>query len=151
VLFTIIVQNAVDYRVMGIATAALTFFRAIGGTLGTALFGSFLTGSFGRQFAARLPTTLHEALPDGQLAGIRPEALLNAEALQQLQARLAHSGMDDPALLDQLLEVLRSVLAAALHNVFLAAALVMTAAAVLCLFLREVPLRRSVRGDVGPS
>jgi len=147
VLFTIIVQNAVDYHVMGVATAALTFFRAIGGTLGTAIFGSFLASTFAGEFFARAPKALQEALPAGQLAGIQPEALLNAEALNQLQTRFAQLGMDGPALLNQLLEAIRGALASAVHNVFLAAALVMAAAAVMCVFLREVPLRRSVRGE----
>ena len=36
------VQNAVDRKDMGAATAAVTFFRSMGGALGTALFGAIL-------------------------------------------------------------------------------------------------------------
>jgi hypothetical protein len=147
VLFTIIVQNAVAHRVMGVATAALTFFRAIGGTLGTAIFGSFLAGAFAAEFSSRLPAALQNSLPTGQLARIQPEALLNPEAMNQVQTLLAQSGVEGPALLSQLLEAIRGALAASIHQVFLAGALVMAAAAVLCVLLREAPLRRSVRDN----
>ncbi|MCO5308393.1 MAG: DHA2 family efflux MFS transporter permease subunit [Austwickia sp.] len=39
---TLAVQNAVDRRDMGVATSAATFFRQMGGTLGTAIFLSIL-------------------------------------------------------------------------------------------------------------
>ncbi len=39
---TLAVQNAVDRRDMGMATSAATFFRQLGGTLGTAIFLSIL-------------------------------------------------------------------------------------------------------------
>ncbi|WP_042372690.1 MDR family MFS transporter [Streptacidiphilus neutrinimicus] len=37
------VQNAVDFRDMGVATASATFFRQIGASIGTAIFGTVLT------------------------------------------------------------------------------------------------------------
>src|SRR4051794_4116681 len=42
-LFTIVVQNAFPLAQMGTVTAALTFFRSIGATIGVALLGSVLT------------------------------------------------------------------------------------------------------------
>ena len=36
------VQNSVDRRNMGVATSAVTFFRSMGGAIGTALFGAIL-------------------------------------------------------------------------------------------------------------
>lgn len=148
VLFTIVVQNAVEYRVMGVATSALTFFRSIGSTLGTAIFGSFLTGTFTREFAARLPESLKQALPPEGLAQLKPEALLNAQAMQQMQAQFAQFGPDGQALFSQLPDVIRSALAAAIHDVFFAGTIVMALAAAICIFLREIPLRRSVRNDI---
>jgi EmrB/QacA subfamily drug resistance transporter len=37
---TIIVQNAVDYRDLGVATAGLSFIRSLGGSIGTAVLGA---------------------------------------------------------------------------------------------------------------
>lgn len=151
VLFTIAVQNAVEYRLMGVATSALNFFRAIGSTLGTAILGSFLTGTFTREFETRLPESLRQALPPDRLAQLQPEALLNAQAMQQMQAQFTQLGPAGAALLDQLLDAIRGALAAAIHDVFLAGTLVMALAAVTCVFLREIPLRRTVRGEVATA
>ncbi|HEX7096974.1 MAG TPA: MDR family MFS transporter [Acidimicrobiales bacterium] len=38
---TIIVQNAVDYRDLGVATAGLSFIRSLGGSIGVAVIGAF--------------------------------------------------------------------------------------------------------------
>lgn len=40
----IAVQNAVEFRYMGVATSASTFFRSLGSAFGTAIFGAVLTG-----------------------------------------------------------------------------------------------------------
>lgn len=56
-VLVIAVQNAVDARDLGIATSSATFFRSLGGSFGTALFGAILT--------SRLAADLAGALPDG--------------------------------------------------------------------------------------
>ncbi|HEX6308044.1 MAG TPA: MDR family MFS transporter [Longimicrobiales bacterium] len=53
----IAVQNAVDYRDLGVATSGATLFRLIGGSLGTAVFGAI--------FAGRLAVHLSEAAARG--------------------------------------------------------------------------------------
>ncbi len=146
VLFVIAAQNSVDYRVMGVATSALIFFRFIGATLGTAVFGSFLASTFAREFSARVPESLQRAMPAERLAELKPEALLNAQALQQVQSQFSQMGPGGQALLNQLLQAIQSALAVAIHDVFSLSTIVMVLAAFTCLFLREVPLRRSVKG-----
>jgi hypothetical protein len=44
-LFNIAVQNAIDHSQVGVATSSTQFFRAIGGTVGVAVFGAVLTHS----------------------------------------------------------------------------------------------------------
>jgi hypothetical protein len=56
-VLVIAVQNAVDARDLGIATSSATFFRSLGGSFGTALFGAILT--------SRLAADLPGVLPDG--------------------------------------------------------------------------------------
>ncbi len=53
-VFTIVVQNAVPFRKLGVATSNLTFFRQIGGTVGLAIAGSV----FGTQLGTLLPERL---------------------------------------------------------------------------------------------
>jgi predicted MFS family arabinose efflux permease len=49
------VQNAVDFRDMGVATSSSQFFRSMGGTVGTAVFGSILSNRLAHNLAERLP------------------------------------------------------------------------------------------------
>ena len=56
-VFTIIVQNAVPMKALGVATSNLTFFRQIGGSIGLALLGTV----FGNRLAAEIPTQLVSA------------------------------------------------------------------------------------------
>ncbi|WP_261560409.1 MDR family MFS transporter [Frankia tisae] len=54
-VLVIAVQNSVDHRQMGVATSGATFFRSIGGSFGTAVFGAIfanvLAGNINEQLA----------------------------------------------------------------------------------------------------
>jgi EmrB/QacA subfamily drug resistance transporter len=65
-VFTIIVQNAVPFSMLGVATSNLTFFRQIGGTVGLAIAGTV----FGNSLLNRLPTEIVASLPQE----LRPQA-----------------------------------------------------------------------------
>jgi EmrB/QacA subfamily drug resistance transporter len=56
-VLVIAVQNAVDYRDLGVATSGATLFRLIGGSLGTAVLGAV--------FATRLTANLARSMPYG--------------------------------------------------------------------------------------
>ena len=53
------VQNAVDYRFLGVATSGSTLFRQIGGSIGVAAFGAIFANRLGDELAARLPAGAH--------------------------------------------------------------------------------------------
>jgi EmrB/QacA subfamily drug resistance transporter len=53
-VLVLVVQNAVDYRMLGAATSGVTLFRGIGGSLGAAVFGTI--------FSSRLTSQLHGLL-----------------------------------------------------------------------------------------
>jgi EmrB/QacA subfamily drug resistance transporter len=66
-VFTIIVQNAVPFRFLGVATSNLTFFRQIGGSVALAIVGTI----FGSTFAEQLGPQLTQAgVPPQVVAGI---------------------------------------------------------------------------------
>ncbi|MFL0580257.1 MDR family MFS transporter [Dietzia sp. 179-F 9C3 NHS] len=90
---TLIVQNAVSPREIGVATSSATFFRQVGGTAGVAVFLSILFSRVGDSIRGQLET----AAADGSLAvGIR-EGLADP-ALQQDPAALGIlRGLADPA------------------------------------------------------
>jgi len=54
-LYTLAVQNSVDFRKIGQATSAVQFFRQIGGALGTAVLGTVLATGLASAFATNMP------------------------------------------------------------------------------------------------
>ena len=53
-VFTVVVQNTVAPKFTGIATASLTFFQQIGGTIGLTIAGTLLADSLTKELPARL-------------------------------------------------------------------------------------------------
>ena len=53
-VFTIIVQNAVPFHMLGVATSNLTFFRQIGGSVALAIVGTIFGSEFQRQLAPQM-------------------------------------------------------------------------------------------------
>ncbi len=128
-------QNAVPPQDIGVATAATTFFRQMGGSLGTAVFLSILFTSAGThipqayQDAAKTPEfqAAVQAHPD-QLSAIRNSGGLNDTAfLKTIDQAIAHP--------------FRVGFSQAMDLVFLVGACVLILAFVLSLMLKEVPLR----------
>jgi EmrB/QacA subfamily drug resistance transporter len=70
-VFTIIVQNAVPWNRLGVATSNLTFFRQIGGTVGLSLawtiFGSTFRTEVPRQVTGRL---VEAGVPQAQISAV---------------------------------------------------------------------------------
>jgi EmrB/QacA subfamily drug resistance transporter len=74
------VQNAVEYRDLGVATSGATLFRSIGGSVGTAVLGSI--------FSNRLSAELTSVLPASAAGSLGTGASLNTAALRRLPAPL---------------------------------------------------------------
>jgi EmrB/QacA subfamily drug resistance transporter len=74
-VFTIVVQNAVPFKALGVATSNLTFFRQIGGSVGLAIAGTL----FGSSLQDRLPGQLRPVF-DQVVAGLPPEIQQQAQA-----------------------------------------------------------------------
>ena len=114
------VQNSVERKHMGTATASVTFFRSMGGAIGTALFGAILN--------TRLPSHLREVVP--------------ASAQSQLAA--ASTSVQDITAIRALPEPVKTwVLTAftqAMDDVFLITVPFMAVAFVIALTMREKPL-----------
>jgi MFS family permease len=140
-LYTIAVQNAVPHHLMGASTAAVQFFRTIGGTLGLAILGALLNLHFAAQLTRLAPSAVKEAMPAGQLSELarNPQALVNPEAQAQLQAGFSSAGQQGAELLQQLVTALRLALANAIDYVFLISLLVVAVAWLATVFMKETP------------
>jgi EmrB/QacA subfamily drug resistance transporter len=143
-VYTIAVQNAVPYSVMGIATSTTAFFRSIGGVLGMAVVGSVLNNRFASEFTANLSPQLKAAMPADQLNQLvnNPQALFNSGAIDKLQEQFAVYGSQGADMLNSLLTTLKGALSSAMSAGFFICFCVIVAAFVVNFFLKEIPLRK---------
>jgi EmrB/QacA subfamily drug resistance transporter len=141
-LYTIAVQNAVPYKVMGVATSATAFFRQIGGAFGLAILGAIMTNRFSSGFFDGLPAAVNEAIPKDQLNKLasNPEFLVDASSLAKLSASFHDLGLTD--VFDQFILGVREALSSAVTHVFLIGVFVILAAWMINLFVKEIPLRK---------
>ena len=148
--YTIAVQNAVPYRIMGVATSSAQFFRSIGGLLGLAILGSVLTNRFASRLAESVPQEVGQVLPQERLSVLarNPQELVSSEAQLRLKEMFNEAGPQGAALLEQLMEALRASLSFAIGDVFSIAMVAILIAWVATLFLKELPLRRRNPGRV---
>ncbi|HWG15375.1 MAG TPA: MDR family MFS transporter [Streptosporangiaceae bacterium] len=123
-VLVIAVQNVVPYGDLGAATSGATFFRSIGGSFGTAVFGAI--------FSAQLTGNLRHYLAGLSIpAGFNPSAGSSPAALARLPAPVHHG--------------YQLAFAASLHTVFLVAVPIAAVAFGLTWLLKEVPLRQTSR------
>ncbi|WP_436736697.1 DHA2 family efflux MFS transporter permease subunit [Streptomyces sp. BBFR102] len=123
-VLVLIVQNAVPYEDLGVATSGATFFRSIGASFGVAVFGTI--------FTSRLDAEITEALTGRPLPPGVDAATLEADPRTVA------------ALPPQLREQILGAYSTAITDVFLYAAPVVLLAFVLAWFFHEDPLRGAV-------
>jgi EmrB/QacA subfamily drug resistance transporter len=110
------VQNAVEFRFIGVATSGATLFRSIGGSVGVAAFGAIFTNGLRSRLEAAIP------------AGVELPRSLGPQAIQHLPAALHDDYLN--------------AFAASMHTVYLVAAGVVLLAFVLAWFMKDQPLRK---------
>jgi len=135
-LALIVVQAALPFRFIGVASSQVQFWRNVGGTVGTAVLGSIL--------ANRLPGAIND-----QLASLH----LPARVLAGFKGGSAQSIFDPSkaALVPApILHAMRSALAVTLHDIFLYSLAISSVALIATLFLKEVPLKKEARTAPAP-
>jgi EmrB/QacA subfamily drug resistance transporter len=124
----LIVQNAVPYSELGVATSSATFFRSIGGSFGVAIFGAIFSNVLVGNLVRHLGTA---KLPGG----------------------LSSSSVT-PAILDKLPQAVHHGIAAAyaesIQTVFAIAAPIAGIAFLVSWLIPQVELRRGVGASPGP-
>jgi hypothetical protein len=165
-LYTLVVQNAFPIQRVGVVTAAVTFFRSIGGTVGVAVLGSVVNSQFHSTFPGEftskynqfveqnVPAAARASVPGAEtfltgLSNLNPQILTSVEGMAQMKAQLIQHGAP-AAMADQLMGVItsamRPALFAGIHESFLIASIMLGLGLVATAFLKEVPLRKSNAG-----
>ncbi|MGW7519921.1 DHA2 family efflux MFS transporter permease subunit [Streptomyces sp. NPDC054796] len=124
-VLTIAVQNTVAYHELGSATSGVTFFRTLGSSFGTAIFGTLYSG--------QLDPNLEQALAESP--GVPPEAVQSPQGLHALPEARARPVIE--AYAETVDYVFQWVVPVALVGF------------VVAWFLKEVPLRDSARAGAG--
>ncbi len=145
---TLAVQNAFPPRQLGVTTASLQFFRSIGGTIGIALMGAYLTTQITSNITRDVPADTLANTPPEALDALNPQALANPEARIELEATFA-AIPNGEQVFTNLMEAMRGTLATAIQEVFLIATGVALFAVIIGLFLPERALR--TRNDDEPE
>lgn len=136
-VYTLIVQNVVEQRELGVATAAIQFFRNVGSTVGIAVLGTVMSSHMGEDIEARMkaldPALLQAMAQQGGGAaadGSLESAVLDPAQLASLPAPVA--------------EAIRMGMGDAMHSVFVTAVPFVIAALLLSLFIKQMPLRSTL-------
>jgi MFS family permease len=114
-------QNAVAHTQIGTATAAVTFFRSLGGAFGTSLFGAIFIAGLGHWIPLLVPGAESKSLH------VNGNFSMSPTLLHTFPVAVQHGILES---------FVRS-----LHTMFLVGVPVAAATFVLTLFLREVKLR----------
>ena len=128
----IALQNSVEFRDMGVATSANTFFRSIGATMGVALFGTV----YASRLAHNLPIEIEK------LRASNPAALVGAtpEKFEALKDNTAVLQTFTPELQAGIINAFVN----SFHVVFLASVPITIIGFFIAFMLRETPLRTGV-------
>ena len=127
--YTLVVQNVVDQRNMGVATATTQFSRNIGSTVGIAVYGSIMTGGLVQAIGSHLPPAMREQMA-ARAGDLDVGAVLDPSA----------AGSMPPVIAD----AVRAGLADQLHDAFLIGLPLLAVVLVATLLIRHVPLRETV-------
>ena len=134
----LVVQNAVEPRVMGVASSAVTFFRSLGGTIGVAWLGAML--------ADKLPSLLSERQQDIGAALAKLKAT-EPDAYAAFMARPEGSLPTPASMPDLLRPIFEWAYGDGLAHVFLLAAPLAIVTLIAVIFLPNLPLSTKTRTE----
>lgn len=143
-VFSLTVQNAVEHKLLGTATAASALFRSLGGTIGIAVMSTVMTHRLSAKMAENVDASRGE-LPLPKEIGEtleKPEFVMDPEKLASTKEALPPEFQD---IFMQIVQSIREAMGYSISGVFLFGAIVIAFAIIVTIFLKEVPLRSTVK------
>jgi MFS family permease len=123
---TIVVQNAVSKRLMGVAMGAIFFSISMGVAISPALLDSARNATYAKVLQASLPKELKQIADEKTIASLGdPKVMLSKTALDELRKQFDQRGSEGQILFGQTVKAIRSSLEDALRSVFWIGAITM--------------------------
>jgi EmrB/QacA subfamily drug resistance transporter len=129
-VLTVVVQNAVPMRQLGVATSSVTFFRSMGGAIGASALGAVLTAGIAAEFPRFLPRA--DLATGGNNASKVADLIQSPAVLDALK-------QTNPALHEGIIQAYSH----AIDRMFLVAVPVSVLSVIAALFIKQVKLRTS--------
>jgi len=153
-VFTLIVQNAVSPDRIGVATSSLTFFQQIGGTIGLTIAGTV----FASRFAEEVPTRLVAAGVPAEFAsqfangGDGVDLQGTGDLGQRILASVPpdQQGFVEP-LIPGIVQAIYDSVSMAIASSFWVGVAAAIVAAIVVIFIPEVPMRETFEMEDAPA
>ncbi|MBE0609663.1 MAG: DHA2 family efflux MFS transporter permease subunit [Dehalococcoidia bacterium] len=143
---SLVVQNAVSYQYIGVASSSSQFFRQIGSVLGIAVFGAILANTYHSQFAERFSADDRAAVGPAVTAQLDdPTVKLNDQQYARIEAQVLTLDGGE-AILERARSAQGESVVSAIRNIYLAAFGAALVCVVFAIVMQELPLRRTVQG-----
>ncbi len=123
---TMVVQNSVPKRLLGVAMGAIFFAILMGVAIAPALLGSAMNASYARNLKGTLPPGLHSVADRETIDSLgNPRVLLSQSAMDALKAKFDQGGSEMQALFPGTVSAIRTAMHAGVRSVFLVSAITM--------------------------
>jgi MFS family permease len=140
---TMVVQNSVPKRLLGVAMGAIFFAILMGVAIAPALLGSAMNASYEKTLKHSLPQGLHRLADQETIATLdNPRVLLSQPAMDALKAKFDKGGSDMQALFPSTVSAIRTSMHAGVRSVFQIGAVTMLIA-----FLIICTIPAKITGD----
>jgi MFS family permease len=151
-IVNLMVQNSVPHHMLGVVSSSNQFFRQIGGTLGTAIFGTIVTTRLVDNLEKNLSADIVQATPPSLLDTLQePRTLLNEESLLKLENGYAALGPAGDGFYEAALSAMRLSLADAISVVFFFGFVFTSIGLIVSLFMPEAGALRTSWSEETPE
>ncbi|BBJ28481.1 MDR family MFS transporter [Athalassotoga saccharophila] len=133
-MMMVVIQSAVDRKYTGLALSSVQFFRSIGGTVGTAVFGTIVNTTYTSQLTG-IPKILDYMLPKDLLSSMNsPQFLMNKNQI------LSKTPVTIHAILNGVFNDMAKYLANSITYAFLIAAIASIGLIVLSIAIKRIKI-----------
>ncbi len=159
-VMTLAVQNAIPRNQLGVGTAAVTYLRSLGATLGTAVLGTVINNTMSSEIANRLPAGAQQLPPQVLAAATNQSVLVSAGLRNSITQQVVQGATSQvppgpshdvvvanitqqvTTLMAQVFDAARQALAVGIQDAFYVSLGVAGALVIVTFFLKDVPLQQ---------